>query len=61
VEHFQRARFGVQFNVIRKADRALCVACRQVLAVVQMPGAKVKRLPAEWATRFPEAFRKDAN
>jgi YbgC/YbaW family acyl-CoA thioester hydrolase len=57
VDFFQRARFWVKFRVVRKSDGAECVACRQCLAVVQMPGGKVKRLPSEWSQQFPDAFQ----
>ncbi len=39
-------RFWVEFEVVRPADDALLVTCRQALALVQMPSGKPVRLPA---------------
>jgi YbgC/YbaW family acyl-CoA thioester hydrolase len=48
----ERMRFWVALEIRRPADEALIVACRQMLACVQMPEGKPIRLPAEWALRF---------
>jgi YbgC/YbaW family acyl-CoA thioester hydrolase len=45
-------RFWVEFEIIRPADSARLVTCRQALALVQLPGGKPVRLPAG----FPESF-----
>jgi YbgC/YbaW family acyl-CoA thioester hydrolase len=57
VDFFQRARFWVQFEVLRPMDGAVCVACRQCLAIVQMPDGKVQRLPEMWLGQYPDAFQ----
>ena len=50
-------RFWVEFEVIRSADSALLVTCRQALALVQMPAGKPVRLPAGFPATlaFPQA------
>ena len=52
VTEVSRARFWVEFEVIRPADGALLVACRQALALVQMPQGRPLRLPEG----FPDSF-----
>ncbi len=44
------ARFWVEFAIVRPSDRATLVTCRQSLALVQMPGGTLLRLPKG----FPE-------
>jgi acyl-CoA thioesterase FadM len=41
------------FEIRRRADQALLVTCRQMLAVIQMPAGKPVRPPAEWAEKWP--------
>ncbi len=45
-------RFWVEFEIVRPADGATLVTCRQALALVQMPAGRPVRLPAG----FPENF-----
>jgi YbgC/YbaW family acyl-CoA thioester hydrolase len=52
LEGVDRLRFWVAFEIRRPADDALIVTSRQMLAVIQMPGGKPARLPADWRTRF---------
>ena len=52
MDRVERARFWCAFEVVRPADGALMVTCRQSLALIQMPEAKPLRLPEDWATRF---------
>jgi YbgC/YbaW family acyl-CoA thioester hydrolase len=52
MEGVDRLRFWVAFEIRRPADGALIATSRQMLAVVQMPGGKPARLPADWRTRF---------
>jgi hypothetical protein len=33
---------------MRPADKALIAECRQMLAIIQMPEAKLLRVPDEW-------------
>ncbi len=44
-----RVRFWCAFRIVRPNDDALIVECRQMLALVQMPDAKLLRLPESWA------------
>lgn len=48
-----RARFWCDFSIQRPADGALIVACRQSLALVQMPAGRPQRLPEAWFMQWP--------
>ena len=48
----ERGRFWCAFEVKRPSDGALIVQSRQLLACIQMPDAKLVRLPEDWAVRF---------
>src|SRR2546423_2325749 len=48
LDQLQRARFWCAFRISRPADEALIAECRQTLALVEMPGAKLLPLPADW-------------
>jgi len=48
LDRLGRARFWCAFQIIRPADKALIAECHQMLAIIQMPEAKVLRLPEEW-------------
>jgi acyl-CoA thioester hydrolase len=48
LDELQRARFWCAFRIIRPADETLIAECRQMLALVEMPSAKLLRLPNEW-------------
>ncbi len=52
VTEVARARFWVEFEVVRPSDNALLITCRQALALVQMPQGRPMRLPEG----FPESF-----
>ncbi len=52
LESVDRSRFWCAFEVRRPADATLIATSRQMLALVQMPGPRLMRLPADWATRF---------
>jgi YbgC/YbaW family acyl-CoA thioester hydrolase len=54
LDRLERARFWMAFEIRRPADGALLVACRQLLAVIQMPAGKPVRPPAEWREKWPE-------
>jgi YbgC/YbaW family acyl-CoA thioester hydrolase len=47
-----RMRFWCAFEVRRKADATLIAESKQMLAVIQMPGAKLSPLPPQWRTRY---------
>jgi len=48
----ERMRFWCAFEVKRPADGALIAQSRQMLALIQMPGGRPMRLPADWTPRF---------
>jgi len=48
LDDLQRARFWCAFQIFRPADQTVIADCRQMLALVQMPAAKLLPLPAEW-------------
>ena len=48
LDGLERVRFWCAFQIIRPADNALIAECRQMLAIIQMPEAKLLRVPDEW-------------
>lgn len=48
LDRLERVRFWCAFRVIRPADDTLIAECRQMLAIVQMPEAKLLRVPDDW-------------
>ena len=48
LDRVERARFWCAFQIRRIGDEELIVECRQMLAVIQMPEAKLLRLPDSW-------------
>jgi YbgC/YbaW family acyl-CoA thioester hydrolase len=55
LDQLERVRFWCGFRIVRPRDQALIVECRQMLALVEMPAAKLLRLPEEWEEyRQPE-------
>ena len=52
LESLERVRFTCAFELFR-APAELMASSRQTLALVDMPEAKVARLPESWATRWP--------
>ncbi len=48
LDQIERARFWCAFQITRPADQVVIANCRQMLALVQMPGGSVLRLPPEW-------------
>jgi YbgC/YbaW family acyl-CoA thioester hydrolase len=48
LDDLQRARFWCAFRIIRAADEALIADCRQTVALIEMPAAKLLPLPADW-------------
>jgi len=48
LDEFERARFWCAFRITRPADEIVIAECRQMVALVQMPEAKVVRLPQNW-------------
>jgi YbgC/YbaW family acyl-CoA thioester hydrolase len=56
LDQVERARFWCAFRIVRPADESLIAECRQMLALIEMPAAKLLRLPADW-----EKYRKNAD
>ena len=48
LDRLERVRFWCGFRIVRPSDGTLIVTCRQMLALVEMPSAKLLRLPDEW-------------
>jgi YbgC/YbaW family acyl-CoA thioester hydrolase len=48
LDRLERVRFWCAFQIKRLADDVLVAECRQMLAIIQMPEAKLLRLPEEW-------------
>ena len=48
LDRLERVRFWCAFKIVRPADDALIAECRQMLAIIQMPEAKLLRLPDDW-------------
>ena len=56
LDQLERVRFWCAFRIVRASDNALIAECRQMLALVEMPAAKLLRLPEAW-----EAYRQPDN
>lgn len=48
LDRLERVRFWCAFRIERPSDGALIAECRQMLALVEMPSAKLLRLPDDW-------------
>ena len=48
LDRLERVRFWCAFQITRPDDGTLIATCRQMLALVEMPSAKLLRLPDEW-------------
>ena len=57
LESIERMRFWCRFEIVRPSDGVRMVSCRQSLALIQMPGAKPVRLPADWRHRYAHLYR----
>jgi YbgC/YbaW family acyl-CoA thioester hydrolase len=55
LDRLERVRFWCAFKIIRPADETLIAECRQMLAIIQMPEAKLLRVPDDW-----DRYRSDA-
>jgi YbgC/YbaW family acyl-CoA thioester hydrolase len=55
LDRLERVRFWCAFRIIRPADETLIAECRQMLAIIQMPEAKLLRVPDDW-----DRYRADA-
>ena len=48
LDRLERVRFWCAFRITRPADGTVIATCRQMLALIEMPSAKLLRLPDEW-------------
>lgn len=48
LDRLERVRFWCAFRIVRPSDDALIADCRQMLALIEMPAAKLLRLPQAW-------------
>lgn len=48
LDRLERVRFWCAFRITRPADETLIAECRQSLAIIEMPSAKLLRLPEDW-------------
>lgn len=48
LDQLERVRFWCAFRIVRPDDNALIAECRQMLALIEMPAAKLLPLPEEW-------------
>jgi YbgC/YbaW family acyl-CoA thioester hydrolase len=48
LDQLERVRFWCAFRIVRPHDNALIVECRQMLALIEMPGARLLPLPYGW-------------
>jgi acyl-CoA thioester hydrolase len=55
LDRLERVRFWCAFKIVRPADGVLIAESRQMLAIIQMPEAKLLRVPDDW-----DRYRADA-
>ena len=56
LDRLERVRFWCAFKIVRPADDILIADCRQMLAIIQMPEAKLLRVPDDWDRyRLPDS------
>ena len=48
LDQLDRARFWCAFRIMRPADETLIAESRQMLALIEVPAAKLLRLPEAW-------------
>lgn len=48
LDRVERVRFWCAFQITRPIDQVLIAECRQKLALIEMPGARLLRLPESW-------------
>lgn len=48
LDRLERVRFWCAFKIVRPVDQTLIAECRQMLAIIQMPDAKLLRVPDDW-------------
>ena len=55
LDQLQRARFWCAFQITRPSDEAVIANCRQTMALIEMPTAKLLPLPDAWEKYRVEA------
>ncbi|HKP02209.1 MAG TPA: thioesterase family protein [Chthoniobacterales bacterium] len=56
LDRLERVRFWCAFRIVRPVDDTLIADCRQMLAIIQMPEAKLLRVPDDWDRyRLPDS------
>jgi YbgC/YbaW family acyl-CoA thioester hydrolase len=59
LDQLKRVRFWCAFEIHRPADDTVIAECRQMLALIQMPDAKLLPLPESWERyRLPDPSAK---
>jgi YbgC/YbaW family acyl-CoA thioester hydrolase len=48
LDRVERVRFWCAFRITRSGDESVIAECRQTLAIIEMPAAKLLRLPESW-------------
>ena len=48
LDRLERVRFWCAFKIVRPSDDTLIAECRQMLAIIQMPEARLLRVPDDW-------------
>jgi YbgC/YbaW family acyl-CoA thioester hydrolase len=48
LDRLERVRFWCAFRIERPSDGAVIAECRQMLALIEMPDAKLLRVPTQW-------------
>jgi YbgC/YbaW family acyl-CoA thioester hydrolase len=48
LDDLQRARFWCAFQITRASDNSVIADCRQMMALIEMPAAKLLPVPAAW-------------
>jgi YbgC/YbaW family acyl-CoA thioester hydrolase len=48
LDRLERVRFWCAFKIVRPADDTVIAECRQMLAIIQMPDARLLRVPDDW-------------
>ncbi len=48
LDRVERVRFWCAFRITRAGDDSVIAECRQTLAIIEMPSAKLLRLPESW-------------
>jgi YbgC/YbaW family acyl-CoA thioester hydrolase len=60
LDRLERVRFWCAFRITRPSDDALIAESRQMLALIQMPEAKLLRLPDSWE-RYREQLSRNGD